>query len=37
MHFHWSQSDILTMDHGDRRHWVQVIQRAQQQLLQQSS
>ena len=21
-HFHWSEADIMHMEHADRRHWV---------------
>jgi hypothetical protein len=24
-HFHWPQSDIMTLEHADRRRWVQEI------------
>jgi hypothetical protein len=24
-HFHWSYSDLMTMDHGERRRWCQEI------------
>jgi hypothetical protein len=26
-HFHWSLTDIISLEHGDRRRWVQEIGR----------
>lgn len=28
LHFHWSLEDILSLEHRDRRQWVQEIQAA---------
>lgn len=32
MHFNWPMAEVLALDHGDRRHWVTVIQQAKQQM-----
>ncbi|MEM9117486.1 MAG: DUF6760 family protein [Cyanobacteria bacterium P01_F01_bin.56] len=29
LNFHWPLSDILTLEHGDRRRWVTEIQKVQ--------
>ncbi|HZS91146.1 MAG TPA: DUF6760 family protein [Chloroflexota bacterium] len=29
-HFHWSQRDVLELEHGDRRRWIEEIDRINQ-------